>query len=55
MDRHSTAPYPLRMQPDLRGALEQMARNNDRSLHMEILRRLKDSLPQAIATSKEAQ
>jgi len=36
MDNRDT-PYPLRMSPELREALEAMAANNDNSLHTEIL------------------
>ncbi|MDE9467265.1 Arc family DNA-binding protein [Xenorhabdus bovienii] len=38
------APYPLRMPPELRGALEKKAENSHRSLQQEIQLRLEESL-----------
>lgn len=42
-DRHSIAPYPLRLAPDLRGSLEESAKKGGRSLHAEIVSRLEKS------------
>lgn len=39
-DRHSIAPYPLRLPPELRSSLEAAAKSEGRSLHAEILARL---------------
>lgn len=45
MDRHKNGvPYPLRMPPDMRAQLNLIAVENGRSLHGEIVQRLKESL-----------
>ena len=43
-DRHTIQPYPLRLQPELRTALEQAAKQRGRSLHAEIVARLEDTM-----------
>lgn len=43
-DRHQTKPYPLRMSEELRGRLEEAAKEMGRSLNAEIVLRLESSL-----------
>lgn len=42
--KQQITPYPIRMEPELRAALEEAARNGNRSLHAEIIQRLEQSL-----------
>lgn len=42
-DRHNIAPYPLRLQPEVRARLEAAAKESGRSLHAEIVARLEAS------------
>lgn len=50
-DRHTVQPYPLRLQPELRAALEKLAAESGKSLHAEIVSRLEGSLrPEAFDT-----
>jgi hypothetical protein len=47
MDRHKImSPYPLRLSPEMREQLNAQAEENGRSLHGEIIQRLKESLRQ---------
>lgn len=46
MQKVPITPYPLRMPPDLRLQLEEMAAKKDRSLNKEIVRRLQESFKQ---------
>jgi len=41
---HRITPYPLRLEADLRVQLEEIAKDNGRSLNTEIAMRLKSSL-----------
>ncbi|WP_333679849.1 Arc family DNA-binding protein [Dyella sp.] len=43
-DRHEETPYPLRLPKALRKSLEMMGKKHSRSLHAEILTRLRDSV-----------
>jgi hypothetical protein len=43
-DRHQQKPYPLRMPEDLRQLLEEQAERGGRSLHAEIIGRLRASV-----------
>ncbi|MDG9924999.1 MULTISPECIES: hypothetical protein [unclassified Pseudomonas] len=43
-DRHAISPYPLRMPPELRAALERASVVAGRSLHAEILAKLEAAL-----------
>lgn len=44
MDKKAISPFPLRLEPDLRKALEDCARNNGNSLQVEVAKRLRESL-----------
>ena len=44
MDKRTVSPFPLRLEPDIRKALEDCARQNERSLQAEITARLLDSM-----------
>jgi hypothetical protein len=55
MDRHKVAtPYPLRMTEEMRRDLAQQAEQNERSLHGEIIQRLKESLRQGVKVVDES-
>ena len=45
-DRHQIAPYPLRMEQELRDRIERAAKANNRSMNAEIVSRLQNSFPQ---------
>lgn len=47
-DKKQQTAYPLRMPPELRAQLENLAHTNKRSLNAEILARLEDSVSQQI-------
>lgn len=54
-DRHAISPYPIRMPPDLRRALEDSAKSGARSLHAEIIARLERSFEgDALGLDKDA-
>lgn len=53
-DRHSIQPYPLRLQPELRAKLEELAAENGRSLHAEIVTRLQHSLEPGLTVKEPA-
>lgn len=44
MDKRTVSPFPLRLEPDIRKALEDCARQNERSLQAEITARLLESM-----------
>lgn len=44
---HAIAPFGLKMQPALKAAMEEAAKNNARSLNAEIVNRLEKSLVDA--------
>ena len=44
MDKRTVSPFPLRLEPDIRKALEDCARQNEHSLQAEITARLLESM-----------
>ncbi|QTR52289.1 Arc family DNA-binding protein [Thiothrix unzii] len=44
MERQTTSPFTVRLDSELRSALEESARNNGNSLQVEVVNRLRDSL-----------
>lgn len=44
MDKRTVSPFPLRLEPDIRKALDDFARQNGRSLQAEITARLLESM-----------
>ena len=44
MERQTTSPVTVRLDSELRSALEESARNNGNSLQVEVVNRLRDSL-----------
>ncbi|MFC3338819.1 Arc family DNA-binding protein [Paracandidimonas soli] len=50
-DRHPITPYPIRMPPELRDALEKASAAGNRSLHAEIISRLEQTfMPNSISS-----
>lgn len=54
-ERQQTPSYPLRMAPDLRVVLENLAKGHNRSLNAEIITRLEESLCASIDSLALAQ
>lgn len=44
MEKQAASPFTVRLEPDLRKALEDCARNNGNSLQVEVVKRLRESL-----------
>jgi len=53
-DRHQIAPYPVRLPPDLRAALEASASEAGRSLHGEVLLRLQRSFDASLTLDPQS-
>ena len=46
-DRHQVAPYPLRLPPEIRVAVQEAAKAQDRSFNSQVVSMLRASLPAA--------
>lgn len=54
-DRHTITPYPLRLPPELKTRVEEVAKKNNRSFNAEVASRLEASFtPQAVIPTENA-